>query len=326
MSNTFDTPKKSYRSYLEKSEIAHLKKPNDVTAMSMFIFDWSVIAACFAAIALFDSVLVTFLALFVMAGRQLGIGILLHECSHRSFFSSPRMNQHIGHWLGGMPLLIPMDFYRPYHMLHHAKTGTDVDNIRQYPVTKGSMLRKFLRDFTGVSGIKVLFGVLFYILPNREGNTVTMGAAKGKNKDTSNMKVSLINFTHVVLFHTLFFACFWAVGEPMLYAYWWVCLIFVYPFIIRMRQIAEHAALTSLSSDDVRDTTRTTIARWWERLLFAPNYVNYHCEHHYVPTVPSYNLKQMHELLLQRGFYEEKPSALVVEGYPRVLAIATSAS
>ena len=112
----------------------------------------------------------------------------------------------------------------------------------------------------------------------------------------------------------------------MLYVYWWVCLVFVYPFIIRMRQIAEHAALTSLSSDDVRDTTRTTIARWWERLLFAPNYVNYHCEHHYVPTVPSYNLKQMHELLLQRGFYEEKPSALVVEGYPRVLAIATSAS
>ncbi|MEC8428946.1 MAG: fatty acid desaturase, partial [Pseudomonadota bacterium] len=124
------------------------------------------------------------------------------------------------------------------------------------------------------------------------------------------------------LFHALFFGCFWALGEPLLYTYWWVCFVFVYPFILRMRQIAEHGAMTSLSSGDVRDTTRTTLASWWERLLFAPNYVNYHCEHHYLPTVPSYRLKEMHEILIHRGFYKEKPAALAALGYTQVLRLA----
>lgn len=227
-----------------------------------------------------------------------------------------------------MPLLVPMDFYLPYHMLHHNKTGMDADpdvhNIKQYPVSKISMARKFMRDFGGLSGIKILFGVLFYVLPGREGNTVSMGAAKNKNADAENTNVALINISHALVFHSLFFACFWLLGEPLLYVYWWGCFVFFYPFILRMRQIAEHGAMTRLSSADVRETTRTTIARWWERLLFAPNYVNYHCEHHYLPTVPSYNLKAMHQLLLQRGYYEEKPDALVVKGYPRVLSIATN--
>lgn len=319
------TANNNYRSYLEKNEIAQLRKANNIKAASMFLFNWTVIAACFATIAVSTSLLITFIALLVMAGRQLGLGILLHECSHRGFFSRPDLNQQVGHWLAGMPLLVPMDFYRPYHMLHHSKTGTDLDpdvnNIKQYPVSRMSLLRKFIRDFTGLSGFKVLFGVLFYVLPNREGNTATMGIAKTKE---GSLKVALRNFSHALIFHVLFFLCFCLVGEPMLYAYWWICFIFVYPFIIRVRQIAEHGALTSLASDDVRDTTRTTIARWWERCLFAPNYVNYHCEHHYLPTVPSYNLGAMHQLLVQRGFYHEKPSALVTEGYPRVLALATN--
>ncbi len=42
-------------------------------------------------------------------------------------------------------------------------------------------------------------------------------------------------------------------------------------------------------------------AGWWERLLFAPNFVNYHMEHHLAPTVPSYNLRRMHRLLGKKG-------------------------
>ena len=46
-------------------------------------------------------------------------------------------------------------------------------------------------------------------------------------------------------------------------------------------------------ADDLRNT-RTTLARWWERLLIAPNRVNYHLEHHLLMTVPHYNLPRMH--------------------------------
>jgi len=58
-------------------------------------------------------------------------------------------------------------------------------------------------------------------------------------------------------------------------------------------------------------------------LLFAPHFVNFHCEHHLVPTVPSYNLGQLHQLVKARGFYHEHPYALA-HGYGEVLKRATN--
>lgn len=86
MSDAINTALKQYRSYLKKDEIAELRKPNNAKAIWMFMFNWGVIAACFSAIAWSESLLVILVALLVMAGRQLGLGILLHECSHRGFF------------------------------------------------------------------------------------------------------------------------------------------------------------------------------------------------------------------------------------------------
>ncbi len=67
--------------------------------------------------------------------------------------------------------------------------------------------------------------------------------------------------------------------------------------------------------------TRTTLARWWERLLLAPNRVNYHLEHHLVMTVPHYNLPRMHRLLRARGVLED---ACVTRGYLDVLRLASA--
>src|SRR5207244_4038949 len=73
--------------------------------------------------------------------------------------------------------------------------------------------------------------------------------------------------------------------------------------------------------DPLRNT-RTTLARWWERLLLAPNRVNYHLEHHLVMTVPHYNLPRMHRLLRARGVLED---ACVTRGYLDVLRPASAA-
>ena len=73
-------------------------------------------------------------------------------------------------------------------------------------------------------------------------------------------------------------------------------------------------------SDPLRNT-RTTIATWWERLLLAPNRVNYHLEHHLLMTVPLYNLPRLHRLLEERGLLD---GALVTRGYRAVLERAAS--
>ena len=68
--------------------------------------------------------------------------------------------------------------------------------------------------------------------------------------------------------------------------------------------------------------TRTTIARFWERLFIAPLRVNYHLEHHLLMMVPHYNLPRMHALLKERGVLDD---ALVERGYWGVLQRASSA-
>ena len=67
--------------------------------------------------------------------------------------------------------------------------------------------------------------------------------------------------------------------------------------------------------------SRTTIASWWERLFLAPNYVNYHLEHHLLMTVPHYKLPDFHRMLRERGLLGD---ANVVHGYRSVLELASS--
>ena len=317
----------NFRDYLSKEELAELRTANNVRALWMFLFNWLVIVGCFTVLASSLHWVFKGVALLLIGGRQLGLGILLHECSHQAFFSTVRLNRFVGHWFAGMPMLIPFDFYRPYHLKHHAKTGTEEDpdlgNIEQYPVSKTSFVRKVLRDVLGLSGIKMLYGMLFFVLPGRQGSTVSLGT---NEQDGAYSQSGWKNYTQVLLFHGSMIVLLSVLGQPLLYAYWWVAFIFFYPFIVRLRQIAEHGAMPAFASDDVRDTTRTTIARWWERALFAPNYVNYHCEHHFLPTVPSYNLPKMHAWLKARGFYQDKPQALVERGYGEIMRIASSAS
>ncbi len=317
------------RDYLSAEEIKSLKTPSDWVALRLFLFNWLVIAAMFAMVASFTNGFTILLALLVLGGRLLGLGILLHECSHRSFFSRQSWNDQIGHWFAGIPILVPIDFYRPYHFKHHTKTGTeqdpDVGNIRQYPVSKASFYRKLIRDIFGLSGIKALFAMILYVLPGRAGNAVSLGLNSEAIKTENGRLLGLKNYGHVLIWHTVFFLLLYKLGHPGLYLLWWGAYLFTHPFIIRVRQIAEHGAMPALRSEDVRLTTRTTLAKPWERLLFAPNFVNYHCEHHLLPTVPSYNLPAMHKLLRSRGFYKDNGAALVEGGYPEVIRMAASA-
>ena len=103
-------------------------------------------------------------------------------------------------------------------------------------------------------------------------------------------------------------------GRPELYLLWVVALLTTYRLVLRIRSIAEHA-MTGPANDPLRNT-RTTLVSWWERLVFAPNFVNYHLEHHLLMTVPHYNLPKMHALMRERGLLDK---AMITEGGYRVI-------
>ena len=312
--------------FLNAQEVTRLRRASNWRAAWMFLANWLMIALAMALVAWSPNILTVILALIILGGRQLGLGILVHECSHRSFFTTVRLNDLIGHWFAGVAIFVPIDFYRPYHFKHHTRTGTeedpDVGNIVQYPVSVASFRRKLLRDLCGLSGIKATFALLVYVLPGRAGNAVSLGVNADDVGTDAGWRMGLRNYLHTLAFHGAFLLLLTLLGHPELYALWWMAYLCVHPFIIRVRQIAEHGAMPALASNDVRMTTRTTIASFWERWVFAPNYVNYHCEHHLLPTVPSYNLPRMHALLKARGFYEQREEALAERGYREVLRAA----
>jgi fatty acid desaturase len=108
-------------------------------------------------------------------------------------------------------------------------------------------------------------------------------------------------------------------GHPLLYLLWVGAWFTTYSLVMRIRSIAEHAMVPDIT-DELKNT-RTTLARWWERLLIAPNRVNFHLEHHLLMTVPHYNLPRLHRMLASRGVLDE---ACVATSYWDVLALAAS--
>jgi fatty acid desaturase len=308
--------------YLSKEEKQTFRQANDGKAWLGFITTWGIIIAALYLVAVWPNPITIIIAMLLIGGRQLALGILLHDCSHRSWFSSNTVNDFVGHWFAGMPVLVPMNFYRPYHFSHHTKTGTeqdpDVENIKDYPVSKKSFQRKLLRDFSAQSGIKSLLALLLFVNTGRIGNARSMGVQKQKLSHKEILQTTFKNYRDIFIFHGAAFSLLLFLGQPYLYALWWAAYLIPYQWISRIRQIGEHGAMPSLAGDDVRLTTRTTLAAWWERLLFAPHFVNYHCEHHYVPTVPGYNLKAVHLLMHERGFYQNH-SAAIATGYVEVL-------
>jgi fatty acid desaturase len=108
--------------------------------------------------------------------------------------------------------------------------------------------------------------------------------------------------TQLVLFLVLL-AC----GIGWAYLLWAVAYMTVFMLIIRVRQVAEHAAVPDLFDPDTRLNTRTVDAPWWQRMIFAPCGVNYHLEHHFMASVPCYKLRELRQLLLARHVLDDVP-------------------
>jgi fatty acid desaturase len=92
------------------------------------------------------------------------------------------------------------------------------------------------------------------------------------------------------------------------------------PLVTRLRNIAEHACVAKDEPDPLRHA-RTTKAGFLARLLLAPYYVNYHCEHHMFMHLPCYSLPRAHLILARTGVTEKM---LTAPSYLNVLRLASS--
>ena len=297
--------------FLSKEEIAYYSRRDNCLAWRTLIVSWLSLLAVFWFATTWANPLTLVIAVVLLAGRQLSLAIIMHDCGHNTLFQSQRMNIFCGQWLGAAPNFADLKKYASGHSYHHKLAGStedpDLPNYRAYPVTRASFKRKMLRDLTGQTGYKLLR----YVVTQAMG--VCSSDSEQRHRALPFVKQMLANLVLAVVLGVLF--------EPWAYLLWLVAFLTCYMVIVRIRQVAEHAAVPDLNDPDPRMHTRTTIPFWWERMLFAPNFVNYHLEHHFMASAPCYRLKELHQRLKAKGFYQD---TRIFYGYQEVLAHAVA--
>jgi fatty acid desaturase len=278
---------------LSRQEIVQLMSKSNLRGTWLVLSCWAWVIAAMLLVAIWPNVVTIIIALLIMGGRQLSFAILMHDCGHNSLFKSTKLNQFIGTWLVAAPIFSDMQTYSRQHSTHHKDVGTDKDpdlgNYAAYPISKASLLRKVLRDLGGLTALKFWLYILKTRHPSQKSMVTNSALFRGL---TVNLGV---------------FLCCYVLNVAWLYLIWLLAYNTTYFLFLRIRHVGEHAVVPNPNSRNMFENTRTTLSSWWERLLVCPVYVNYHIEHHLLPTVPPYNLPLMHRWLIAKEAYKNTP-------------------
>ncbi len=298
--------------YFTADDIAAVRTRSDVTGLLCVFHAWAVIGAAMAVYALWPNPLTFLAAVLVIGSRQLGLAILMHDAAHGVLVRSKWLNDPLSQLFCAWPVFTDTIPYRHYHLVHHRVTqqpdDPDLHLSAKFPITKKSYRRKFLRDITGQTGFKLRRAQLRNAL-GKPGDGFTQRFATFRKR-----------MGKMVLANLVLLALMTAFGKPHYYLMFWLLPLLTWQQVVtRIRNIAEHAMVPD--NDDPMKSARTTYAKWWERALFAPYWVNYHVDHHLLFYVPCYNLPALHALLLEKGL---GPKMEIQKTYADVLRLATS--
>ena len=297
------------KTYFTPDEWAQLSPRSSWKGLALLAHAWLVIFAAGAMAVVWPITLP--LAWIIIGGRQLGLGILMHDAAHGALHKDNKVNDWAGEWLTGGGLVR----YRTYHLGHHkyAQQSEDPDLVLSapFPITRMSLRRKIIRDLTGQTYYKLRWsGLVKRIAERKPGEPLLPILAEA----ISSRRRFLIGMV-VTIAITAPFGLWWV--WPVL---WLVPQATWLPMVTRLRNIAEHACVAKDEPDPLRHA-RTTRANWLERAFIAPYYVNYHCEHHMFMHVPCYQLPRAHRLLKEKGVMD---GMLTAPGYFDVLRQASA--
>ncbi len=227
------------------------------------------------------------LAFLAMGPVICRFNILMHEAAHRLLFGNRRINDFVGRWFLGYPVLSPIDLYRRGHMAHHREefgpNEPDIPLYRGYPIPRDSMRRKLTRDAIGKTGWKLTRGLL--------------RGLRAENRAIRKQAWCILATQAVIL------AVFALAGRPWLYLFLWLLPdLTVWRVMNRLRAIAEHGGMRA--SEDRRETTHSVRQSWLARLTIVPYNTGWHLAHHVDSGIPFRRLPAFHEELVRAGYVQ----------------------
>jgi fatty acid desaturase len=308
--------KRRLKDLFTREQLNYLTARSDAWGLWAVGSTWGVIALAFAALAHWPHPVVFVLVMAVLGGRQLALAILQHEGSHGTLFRSRWANDVLTDWLCARPIWQNLPKYKVHHLGHHTRTGTaddpDISLHRDYPVTRASLVRKMLRDLSGLTGLKLVYGLVMMDAGVFKWTVANEIERLPPSQDGFLLRAAqtLRNMGPMLLTNGVLWGVLAATGHAWLYAAWVLAFLTFLPLFIRIRSIAEHGCLAR--TPDMFLNTRTTRAGWLARMTVAPVNVNFHMEHHLMASVPYHRLPQMHAWLRERSGVPQPPSYLDV--------------
>lgn len=286
-----------------KAVVDQLSQVNAWKSLWAIAVQWITIVAA-AGLAIWSGHWALYIvAMIVIATRQHAFGVLMHDACHYRLFPNKTVNDMLTDWLVCFHLGASTSLYRKWHFPHHRYVNTDKDpevmgekgdpDTWQWPNTKRHMLWVFTKDLLGLNIVKMagIMGIwspwsrLF--VPSNDPGGIPL-----------RQKISLLIFTTTGLSFLLYF------GLLVDYLLLWILpSLTLFNIIFKYRSFAEHKVV---KDEHELNNTRTVLPSLVEKFFLAPLNVNFHLEHHLFPSIPFYNLRKMHRVLMKDPkFYEE---------------------
>jgi fatty acid desaturase len=250
--------------------------------------------------------------------RMNAFGVILHEGSHGLLAKSRQANDRLCNWAVAFWTINSVEEYRPTHRLHHRYLGQERDPDRTFylvPARRGALTGRILQD---------LFGVTAF----RRATTRISGTSQESDAPASllarpQLLIGKFVAQVVVLGQFILFQG-WARGVAFYAVFWLVPIVCMYPMILRLKTITEHFDPGLRDPTAVRWTARTSCASWLQNHWVGAR-MEYHFEHHVVPTIPYRGLKRLHGQLADADLFTGH-GEVISDGYVLFLARATLGS
>jgi fatty acid desaturase len=283
-------------------DIRQLSIPNTLYTLGQLAFEWFGIVLMVVLCLKFWSIPLYLFSLIFISSRQHALGVIMHDGVHYRISKNRKINDLIASFFVAYPMFRNLHNIRKIHFLHHRNPNTTDDpdwitkkdnNEWEFPQSKFQFLFNVLKYIGGLHLLCILFNKnntiknkITYIL-----SAFSYHGSKRKNIKSKN-NINWYKFSY----YLLFFVSIVYFGYLKWFLMFWILPGIVWtPFISRLRTISEHFGV---ENKNIYNTTRTLYPSIMAKYILSANWnITYHIDHHLYPSVPSYNIKKLHNIL-----------------------------
>lgn len=284
---------------MSKIDLRKLSQKNLIVPIIDIILNYTQILLALILIYISDQhIYATIFSISLIGIAQYSLMVIAHDGLHRNFVSNLKLNDLLNDILILGMFSSACRVNRNNHNEHHKYTSTNFDPDRYKYLHKNK--ESLIKFYFFLSGFSSFLRTICNVYLNKEFK---------KKSNTNNVKLNFFEISVIMFWQlSLIVLMTYFFGIWGYFLYWFMpAYLFAYRADLT-RVFCEH---NEMNNDEILNDKNYRLITYdkpnvIEKLLFCPNNMNYHAEHHLYPQIPYYNLKEAHKIIKNNGFYDGK--------------------